>query len=119
MKRTTKGWFLLVEWKDGSSQWVPLTDLKESYPVQVAEYAHNNKIASEPAFAWWTPYVLRKRDRIIKKVKQGYRQRTHKFGIEVPRSVPDALAIDHKTGTDFWLKSIEKEMRNVRAAFDV
>ena len=49
--RTTKGWQLLVEWKDGTSDWLPLADLKESYPVAVAEYAVNNKIVSEAAFA--------------------------------------------------------------------
>jgi hypothetical protein len=34
---TTKGWQLLVDWKDGSSDRVPLSELKESYPVEVAE----------------------------------------------------------------------------------
>jgi hypothetical protein len=29
-KRTTKGWRLLVEWKDGSSSWVSLTYLKDA-----------------------------------------------------------------------------------------
>jgi hypothetical protein len=26
-KRTTKGWELLVEWKDGTTTWVPLKDI--------------------------------------------------------------------------------------------
>jgi len=55
----TKGWKLLVAWKGGSSTWVPLKDLKESHPVQVAEYALANKLLSEPAFAWWAKKVLR------------------------------------------------------------
>ena len=38
-KRMTKGWRLLVEWKDGSSTWVPLTDMKDAYPVHVADDA--------------------------------------------------------------------------------
>ena len=59
-RRTTKGWQLNVLWKDGSSDWLSLKDLKESYPVQVTEYATTNKIASEPAFAWWIKDVLRK-----------------------------------------------------------
>ena len=42
-KRTTRGWKLLVSWKDGSTSWVPLKDMKEAYPVQVAEYAVANK----------------------------------------------------------------------------
>ena len=71
-RRMTRGWQLLVSWKDGSTSWVPLKDLKESHPVQVAEYALINKILEEPAFAWWATKVLRKRDRIIKKVKSRY-----------------------------------------------
>ncbi|KAI2511643.1 Reverse transcriptase (RNA-dependent DNA polymerase) [Fragilaria crotonensis] len=57
---TTRGWELQVEWRDGSTTWVPLSELKESNPIQVAEYAVANKIAEEPAFAWWVRNVLRK-----------------------------------------------------------
>jgi hypothetical protein len=49
---TTKGWKLLVEWKDGMMDWLPLKDLKESCLVQVAEYTVANKITEQPAFAW-------------------------------------------------------------------
>ena len=49
-RTTTRGWKLLVSWKDDSSSWVPLKDLKGSNPVEVAEYAVANKIAEEPAF---------------------------------------------------------------------
>ena len=36
-KRTTRGWRLLVEWKDGTSSWVSLANIKDSYyQVQVA-----------------------------------------------------------------------------------
>jgi len=40
------------------SSWVPLADMKEAYPVQVAEYAVANKIVEEPAFTWWARHVL-------------------------------------------------------------
>ena len=56
----TKGWQLLVQWKDRSTIWTPLKDLKESNPVEVAEYAVANKIANEPAFIWWANNVHRK-----------------------------------------------------------
>jgi len=117
-RRTTKGWKLLVSWSDGTSSWVPLKDLKESHPVQVAEYALANKILEEPAFAWWARHVLRKRDRIIKKVKSRYWERTHKFGILLPKSVEEALHFDRESGTDLWKQAIEKEMRNIDCAFD-
>jgi hypothetical protein len=38
-KETTKGWNMLVQWKDGSNTWVALKDMKNSYPLQLAEYA--------------------------------------------------------------------------------
>ena len=61
-KPTTRGWKLLVEWKDGSSNWVPLVELKESNPIEVAEYAVANIIDDQPAFKWWVPKVLRERN---------------------------------------------------------
>ena len=42
-KKTTRDWELLVYWKDGSSSWVPLKDLKVSNPVELAEYAIANE----------------------------------------------------------------------------
>jgi hypothetical protein len=72
----------------------------------------------EPAFAWWAPHVLRKKDRILSKVQTKYWDRTHKYGIRLPKSVKEALAIDAETGTDYWRKAIDKEMGNVRVAFE-
>jgi len=117
-RHTTAGWEFQVEWRDGSTTWVPLKDLKESNPVEVAEYAVVNGLTEEPAFAWWANWTLRKRDRILKKVKSRYWKRTHKFGVELPKSVEQALEIDRRTNTDFWRKAIEKEMKNVMPAFE-
>ena len=49
-----------VLWKDGMSDWVSLQDMKESFPIQTAEYAVVNKIVEEPAFAWWIKDILKK-----------------------------------------------------------
>jgi hypothetical protein len=38
-REITKGWEILVQWKDGSSSWEALKDIEECYPVQLAEYA--------------------------------------------------------------------------------
>jgi hypothetical protein len=37
--KTTAGWELHVIWKDGSSNWITLKDMKESFPIEVADYA--------------------------------------------------------------------------------
>jgi hypothetical protein len=86
-KATTRGWEILVEWRDGSSDWVAMKDLKESYPVELALYATDQKIDDKPAFAWWVPYVLNKRKRILQKVKSKYWSRTHKYGIRMPKNI--------------------------------
>jgi hypothetical protein len=61
--------------------------------------------------------VLQRRDRIIAKVKSRYWNCTHKFGIQVPKSVEEALNLVRVAGNDLWRKAIEKEMLNVMPAF--
>jgi hypothetical protein len=122
LRRSTAGWQLCCQWVDGSTSWENLTDLKNSHPVETAEYAKLMKIDHEPAFNWWVPHVLKKRDRIISLVKKRiprYLKRNHKFGIEVPTSVKDGLEIDKKNGTTYWADAIATEMKNVRAAFKI
>ena len=116
-RRTTRGWKLCVQWKDGSTSWVALKDLKESNPVEVAEYACSQSIETEPAFAWWVPFTLKKRARILAAVNRRYMLRTHKFGIEIPKTVEEALAIDRATNTTFWRDAIDLEVKNVDVAF--
>ena len=43
-RKTTVGWKLCIEWRDGSTSWERLSDMKEAYPVLVAEYATAQEI---------------------------------------------------------------------------
>jgi hypothetical protein len=54
LRKTTQGWSFLVNCKDGTESWVKLAELKDSYPIELAEFAARG-IADEPAFAWWVP----------------------------------------------------------------
>ena len=117
-KRMTRGWKLLVQFKGGVSEYVPLKILKDTNPVELAEYAVAHSLTEEPAFKWWVPLVLRKRSRIISKVKSRYWRTTHKYGIKLPKTVEEALAIDAATGTDFWRRALEKELRKIMVAFE-
>ena len=118
-RKTTAGWKLLVQWADDSETWIPLKDMKESHPVEVAEFARARGIADEAAFAWWVPFTLRKRDVILSKVKARIRTTTHKYGAEVPRSVELAYELDRKNGNTLWRDAIDKEMTNIGVAFGV
>jgi hypothetical protein len=48
-KITTHRWQLLVEWKEGGADLLPLKALKESYPMEVAECAKAHKFSEELA----------------------------------------------------------------------
>ena len=118
-KRTTRGWEFCCKFKDESTAWVKLKDLKDAEPIMLAEYVVNNKLQKEPAFAWWVPYTLRKRDRMVKAMKKRYFRTNQKYGIELPKTVQRALEIDEETGTTFWRDALRKEMKNVATAFEV
>jgi len=116
-RMTTKGWKLCVTWKDGSSSWESLADMKHSFPVQVAEYATAHQLQDLPAFRWWVTDVIKRKNRMIKAIKTRYLKKTHKYGIRLPKTVAEAYQIDQETGTDYWHQAIMKEMRNNAVAF--
>ena len=87
----TRGWKLCAKWQDGTTSWEQLADLKESYPIEVAEFAVTHNIHNEAAFAWWVPYVLMKCKWIIAAVNKRYHKHTHKYGIEIPKTFDDCV----------------------------
>ena len=119
MRQSTLGWKLLIRHKDGSEQWIPLKLLKESNPLEVAEFATARGIAEEPAFSWWIPYTLRKRDRIISAVNKRIKRVSHKYGVEVPTSIEHSYRIDKTNGNHLWRDAINREMENLKVAFDI
>ena len=79
-----------------------MKDVKEAYLVQLAEYAAENKLLDKPEFAWWTIHTLKKRDCIIAKTVSKYWPKTHKYGIQIPRTVKDAIQIYKENGDHRW-----------------
>ena len=103
--RTTKGWEFYIRCKDGSGDWINIKDLKYSYPVPLANYSFANKIQDEPALAWWVSYTLKKIIAIISKIKTKLWKKTQKYGIQIPRSLKEAKAIDIENGNNLWEES--------------
>jgi hypothetical protein len=91
--------------------------LKESFPVQVAEYVTSQGLQDLPAFRWWVKDTLRHSNRIIKAVKTRYLKQMPKYSIQLPRTVEEAYEVDLATGTDLWHQVILKEMKNNVFAF--
>jgi hypothetical protein len=119
VRKTTKCWHLCVEWKDGTTIWERLADLKESNPVEVAEYAAAKSLLDTPDFVWWARNVLKKCTIIIAAVTKRYHKRTHKFGIEVPKNWDDCVRLDKENDDFLWQDAVRKEMKNVRIAFKI
>ncbi len=46
-------------------------------------------------------------------------KRTHKFGIELPKTVSKALELNKKNGNNLWADAIAKEMKDVCVAFKI
>ncbi len=114
------GWKICCQWKDGSTTWESLKDMKESHLLEMAEYAVTQGIDHEPAFNWWVPQVLRLRKCIIslvKKQKMSYLKKNMKFGNKVPTSVDHALEIVKCNGNILWADAIAKEMKAAHIAF--
>ena len=118
-KYTTIGHQVCAQWEDGSSNWVALKDMKNSYPIELAEYATRVKIDHLPAYSWWVPYTLKKQTRILAKLKSKYWMRSHKYGCEIPKSIADAKRIDAANKNRLWQDAIDLEMKNVRIAFQL
>ncbi len=104
---TTHGWRICVEWNDGSTTWHPLADVKNSFMVELANYALQYGLENEPAFKWWIRPTIKHKELFICATKARYASRTHKFGIHVPRTVQEALDIDRNTKTTFWQDAIK------------
>jgi hypothetical protein len=83
----------------------------------VAEYTIAHNLQNEPAFSWWVQDTIQIKNCIISAVGTRYAKHTHKFGIQVPKTVDEASEIDCETNTTFWKDAIQKEMHNNAVAF--
>ena len=84
-----------------------LKELKESYPVDLATCAINNKVQDEPAFAWWV--IVRKQKVIISKIKSKYWHKSHKYGIRIPKTYEEAYRIDRENDERYWTEGIAEK----------
>ena len=96
LRKTMKGWELLIKWKDKSESWIKLVDMKNSYPVEVAEYTRARGIDKEPAFEWLVSHTLKKIQVILSALKKRIRKTTHKYGIKIPTIVERAFELEER-----------------------
>ena len=84
--------------------------LKESNPIEIAEYVTALDIENEPAFLWWVPFTLRKRDRIISGLNFHVQKHSHKFGINIPKYITEAQKLNAINGNHLWPEAYENKI---------
>ena len=72
--------------------------MKESDLIETAEFTAAWRLTNEPAFIWWAPYILCKRDIIISAVKAHSKAPYYKYGVEILNSTKEVYALDEENG---------------------
>ena len=70
LRKSSAGWDMCFKWKDTSTSWEKLFDVKEFHSIHIAKYVIVQGIQHEPAFDWWVHHVLKKRYQIISMVRK-------------------------------------------------
>ncbi len=83
-------------------------NVKQSNPIELAEYAIANWSTALPDFDMWVPPTIKKRDWFISHLQAQYKKRTHKIGIVVPTSVEHSLEINTRMKMSFQHTTIQK-----------
>ncbi len=68
VSKCTEGWKICLQLKDGSSSRHLMIDLKNSFPVQLADYALCYMLQAEAGFSWQVKHTLKKRECIISSI---------------------------------------------------
>ena len=63
--------------------------------------------------------MLCKYEVIISKATARIRETTHKYSIEVPRSIKEVEALDSANSNTFWQDTIDREMKELSIAADI
>ena len=117
-KKIKGAWHLLVNW-DGvgyEPSWEPLTTMKDADPITCASYAREHNLLNQKGWKWAKKIKVdaRRLIRIAKRIYSAKRTSDlYKFGIQVPQTVDEALAIDKAAGNTLWKDAIEKELGQI------
>ena len=109
-----------VLWEDGSETWEPLSVFSRDDPVACANYASKNDILHLPGWRRFRRYVQKgkvmlramRRVQVMKALMDPGLK--YQFGIRVPRTYREAVAIDKANGNTLWQDAIQKELDQIR-----
>jgi hypothetical protein len=103
-----------VLWYTGEETWEPLNVLKKDDPVTIAQYVQEKGLKDKPHWKWANRY-LKNPKKFIRLTRQVHLANMkygpkYKFGVQVPRNIKEALALDKKDSNTMWYDAIKKEL---------
>ena len=95
---------VLVKWSDGSETYEPLDIMIKDDPIFMARYAVDNNLLNTPSWKRLKRFVCPRplMNRLINKTRRKPIAPKYQFGIQVPRNVKEAYALDAKNGNTKW-----------------
>jgi hypothetical protein len=113
---------VLVQWEDGSQSYKPLQLMITDEPMTLATYAKEHDLLTTPGWKRLKPIAadldrnkLRLRIMVHQyNVSKGKHSKgpIYKFGIQVPRNVKEAYALD-KNGNTKWTDAMNEEISSL------
>jgi len=105
---------VLIEWADGSKTWEPINLIGKTDKFTLAAYAREHDLLDTPG--WKFLQSAARRDKRLKRMVNQARRASHhnairyKFGVQIPRTVKEAYALDIANGNTKWADAIETEL---------
>eukprot|EP00977_Amphora_coffeiformis_P011219 scaffold2692_cov115-Amphora_coffeaeformis.AAC.2 len=104
-------------WNDASKTWEPLSMIMATDPVTLAVYAKEHGLLETPGWKKLKKYA-RHAKKLMRMVNQNKRAQrfntvTYKFGVRLPRNVPEAYRLNKKNGNTYWADAIKLEIKQL------
>ena len=93
-----------------------LHDLRVDYPWECIAYARKNNLRQHNDWKWIDDYV--KSDTLFAKIVQTYKaskvgEAQFQYGVQVPKTAKQALALDQANGDNLWKSSMKLELQQI------
>ena len=105
---------VLIEWADGSKTWEPINLIGKTDKSTLAAYAKEHDLLDTPG--WKFLQSTARREKRLKRMVNQARRASHnnairyKFGVQIPRTVKEAYALDAANGDTKWADGIKTEL---------
>ena len=109
-------YFFKVIWIDGDKQWVSMDDLRLHDPISLMRYGLSKGMLHKPGWKWVQNYLNVDKEHM--EYARAYKASVTgvpviKFGVRVPKTVQEALALDKENGDNLWKEAIDQELGQI------